>query len=145
MGIPMLKIRLSWGRLIFNMGITILERRHHYIETRPPPPPPPPPPCYSLFNEVYFLAVCGFHSVQKCAIWLETGIWVLDDHWSMCCYHDYSRYWQVKHDDFTELQWGRRSQCHLNMRRFGIKTWLVIFSIPCRVRVLYWWVNARKT
>ena len=30
MGIPMLKIRRSWDRLIFNMGIPIQVRRHHY-------------------------------------------------------------------------------------------------------------------
>ena len=34
-GIPMLKIRRSWGRLIFNMGIPILVIRHLYIETAP--------------------------------------------------------------------------------------------------------------
>ena len=33
MGIPMLKIRRSWDRLIFNMRIPILVRRHLYIET----------------------------------------------------------------------------------------------------------------
>ena len=33
MMIPMLKIRRSWDRLIFNMGIPILVRRHLYIET----------------------------------------------------------------------------------------------------------------
>ena len=33
MGIPMLKIRWSRDRLIFNMGIPILVRRHLYIET----------------------------------------------------------------------------------------------------------------
>ena len=33
--IPMLKIRRSWDRLIFNMGISILVRRHFYIETVP--------------------------------------------------------------------------------------------------------------
>ena len=32
-GIPMLKIRRSWERLMFNMGIPILVRRHLYIET----------------------------------------------------------------------------------------------------------------
>ena len=32
-GIPMSKIRRSWDRLIFNMGILILARRHLYIET----------------------------------------------------------------------------------------------------------------
>ena len=32
MGIPMLKIRRSWDRLIFNMVIPILVRRHLYIE-----------------------------------------------------------------------------------------------------------------
>ena len=31
----MLKIRRSWDRLIFNMGIAILVRRHFYIETAP--------------------------------------------------------------------------------------------------------------
>ena len=35
MGIPMLKIRWSRDRLIFNMGILILARRHLYIETAP--------------------------------------------------------------------------------------------------------------
>ena len=35
MGIPMLKIRRSRDRLIFNMGIPILVRRHLYIETTP--------------------------------------------------------------------------------------------------------------
>ena len=35
MGIPMLKIRRSWDRLIFNTGIPILVRRHIYIETVP--------------------------------------------------------------------------------------------------------------
>ena len=34
-GILMLKIRLSWDRLIFNMGIPILVRRHLYMETDP--------------------------------------------------------------------------------------------------------------
>ena len=33
MGIPMLTIRRSWDRLIFNMGIPILVRQHLYIET----------------------------------------------------------------------------------------------------------------
>ena len=33
MGIPMLKIRWSWSRLIFNMAIPILVRRHLYFET----------------------------------------------------------------------------------------------------------------
>ena len=33
--IPMLKIRRSRGRLIFNMRIPILVRRHFYIETAP--------------------------------------------------------------------------------------------------------------
>ena len=32
MGIPMLKIRRLWDRLIFNMGIPILVRRHLWIE-----------------------------------------------------------------------------------------------------------------
>ena len=35
MAIPMLKIRQSQDRLIFNMGIHILVRRHLYIETAP--------------------------------------------------------------------------------------------------------------
>ena len=35
MGIPMLMIRRSPDRLIFNMGIPILIRRHFYIETAP--------------------------------------------------------------------------------------------------------------
>ena len=35
MGIHMLKIRRSWDRLIFNMWIPILVRRHLYIETAP--------------------------------------------------------------------------------------------------------------
>ena len=35
MEIPMLKIRRSWDRLIFNMGIPILVRRYLYIETGP--------------------------------------------------------------------------------------------------------------
>ena len=35
MGIAMLKIRRSWDRLIFNMGIPILVRQHLYIETSP--------------------------------------------------------------------------------------------------------------
>ena len=35
MGIPMLKIRRTPDRLIFNMGILILVRRHLYIETAP--------------------------------------------------------------------------------------------------------------
>ena len=35
MGIPMLKIRWSRDRLIFNMGILILVRGHLYIETAP--------------------------------------------------------------------------------------------------------------
>ena len=34
-GIPMLKIRRSQDRLIFNMGIPILVRRHLYIDTAP--------------------------------------------------------------------------------------------------------------
>ena len=34
-GIPMLKIRRSWDRLFFNMGIPILVRRHLYIEMAP--------------------------------------------------------------------------------------------------------------
>ena len=34
-GIPMLKIRRSRDRLIFNIGIPILVRRHLYIETAP--------------------------------------------------------------------------------------------------------------
>ena len=33
MGIPMLKIRWSWDRLIFNIGIPILVRRYLYVET----------------------------------------------------------------------------------------------------------------
>ena len=33
--IPMLKIRRSWGRRIFNMGIPMLVRRHRYFETAP--------------------------------------------------------------------------------------------------------------
>ena len=32
-GIPMLKIRRLWDRLIIYMGMPILKRRHHYIET----------------------------------------------------------------------------------------------------------------
>ena len=35
MEIPMLKIRRSPDRLIFNMGIPILVRRHIYVETVP--------------------------------------------------------------------------------------------------------------
>ena len=35
MGILMLKIRRSWDRIIFNMGIPILVRQHLYIETPP--------------------------------------------------------------------------------------------------------------
>ena len=35
MGIPMLKIRRSRDRLIFNIGIPILVWRHYYIETAP--------------------------------------------------------------------------------------------------------------
>ena len=34
-GIPMLKIRRSWNRLIFNIEIPILVRRHLYTETAP--------------------------------------------------------------------------------------------------------------
>ena len=34
-GIPVLKIRRSWDRLIFNMGIPILVRRYLYIESGP--------------------------------------------------------------------------------------------------------------
>ena len=34
-GIRMLKIRRSWHRLIYNIGIPILVRRHLYIETAP--------------------------------------------------------------------------------------------------------------
>ena len=37
-GIPMLKIRRSWDRLIYNMGIPILQRWHHHIETTPRAP-----------------------------------------------------------------------------------------------------------
>ena len=36
MWIPMLKIRQWWDRLIFNMGMPILVRRHLYIEMPPP-------------------------------------------------------------------------------------------------------------
>ena len=39
MGIPLLKIRRSRDRLIFNMGILILVRRHIYIERAPWWPP----------------------------------------------------------------------------------------------------------
>ena len=39
-GIPTLKIRRSCDRLIFNMGIPILVRRHLYIETAPRSPQP---------------------------------------------------------------------------------------------------------
>ena len=35
MGIPMLKIRRLWDRLIFDKGIPILVRSYHYIETGP--------------------------------------------------------------------------------------------------------------
>ena len=35
MVIPMLKMRRSWERIIFNMGIPILVRRHIYIEMAP--------------------------------------------------------------------------------------------------------------
>ena len=35
MGIPMSKIRRSEGRLIFNLGMPVLVRRHLYIETAP--------------------------------------------------------------------------------------------------------------
>ena len=35
MGIPMLKIRRSWDRLIFNMGIRILVRQNLYIRQGP--------------------------------------------------------------------------------------------------------------
>ena len=35
MGIPMLKIRWSWDRLIFNIGIPVPLRQHLYIETTP--------------------------------------------------------------------------------------------------------------
>ena len=35
MGICMLKIRWSWNRLIFNMGIPVLVRWHFYIEMAP--------------------------------------------------------------------------------------------------------------
>ena len=37
MGIPMLKIRRSQDRLIFNIGIPILVRQHLYIEIPPKP------------------------------------------------------------------------------------------------------------
>ena len=37
MGIPMLKIRRSWDRLIFNMGMPIPVRRYLDIETHSPP------------------------------------------------------------------------------------------------------------
>ena len=43
----------SQDRLIFDIGIPILVRRHLYIETATPPPPPPPPPPP--------LCVCGGH------------------------------------------------------------------------------------
>ena len=33
--IPIMKIRRSWDRLIFIIGIHILVKRHHYIETAP--------------------------------------------------------------------------------------------------------------
>ena len=35
MGIPMLKIRRSQDRLIFNMGVPILVRQHLYVEIVP--------------------------------------------------------------------------------------------------------------
>ena len=47
MGIPMLKIRRSLDRLIFNMGIPIVVRRHLYIE--------PPPPCLVTWRNVQFI------------------------------------------------------------------------------------------
>ena len=51
LGIPMLKIRRSWDRLIFNMGIPILVRRHLYIETVPVSP-------YRIFVFERFMFVC---------------------------------------------------------------------------------------
>ena len=51
-GIPILKIRRSWDRLIFNVGIPIMVRRHLFIATPPPPPPPPPHPWWLRFLSI---------------------------------------------------------------------------------------------
>ena len=53
MGIPMLKIRRSWYRLIFNMGIPILVRRHLDIEMPPGHQEPP-----------YYWHVCDYDVIR---------------------------------------------------------------------------------
>ena len=72
----MLKIRRSWYRLILNMGIPILVRRHLYIETTP---------CRLSNDDLYLFLRGGCHgvdrndfkffcwpgvSIQGCQLWL---------------------------------------------------------------------------
>ena len=54
MGIPLLKIRRSWDRLIFNMGIPTLVRRYLYIKLRPP-----------LDTNVSFVSINWFRNIHS--------------------------------------------------------------------------------
>ena len=64
MGIPVLKIRPSWQRLIFNMGIPILARRLLYIET----------PHGSLTHELKNLEILSYWRVFQSWEWSDQCI-----------------------------------------------------------------------
>ena len=74
MGIPMLKIRRSQDRLIFNMGIPILLWRHLYIEMAP---------SWYLPVMSHFFVISGLISGQQCtgSIYCKT----CNRRLTMCC------------------------------------------------------------
>ena len=77
MWFPMLKIRRSGDRLIFNMGILILVRRHLYIETR----------YLFLFNHhlFFFFSICS------------NDYWIQQPFHFFCCFRSYRQLQYLLH------------------------------------------------
>ena len=63
-GIPMLKIRRSQERLIFNMGILYWLRRHLYVETAPGSSQ------YLAMAENTYMTFCVFKIFEHAGTWL---------------------------------------------------------------------------
>ena len=102
MGIPMLKIRRSRDRLICNMGIAILVRKHLCIET---PPPPPPGHC---FNAKTVLAYIGYSLYNGIIIWVR---WIFTSKINKQCFFGESAIWprQSLEEYLTIVSIERRS------------------------------------
>ena len=116
MGIPMLKIRRSQDRLIFNMGIPILVRLHLYIETAP----------WSLFYLSHCIAVFNNyvlfdHVILSSLILAVTWCLAVNKSFSepMCTdFHDTNRLW-VNSLAPGRFQWNFRFKLILMIDGWG--------------------------